>query len=250
MASVRSEEMEFEVFPLSHFLSLSPSQTVVTEWETPCREPQIETTQNAPSSLATGLCNPLEEFSALQVDPLANRRQQDGETVEEYASDLKSLVALHPQCGEESHTELLRSFFIRGLRPEAAWHVITTQPGATYREAYRLAQAWEDGPGLVMDTPQTEIAPGEQRPMTATGLQTPHWSDKPFMHCSSCHTMGHVRTDCHGRTDLLRELHSSPTVQPHFLRLPHRGTGTPEPPTAPPLEGTPRRQPEKLARIS
>ncbi len=152
------------------------------------------------------------EVSRFHNEMLLYRYQRPGESLPEYAASISRLVKNgNPTFGEAERLELLRTHFIRGLRPELALHVTTTHPGCTYAEAFKLAQNYEVARKLMQqqahvlgrtednrnqnDTPSVfagfhvggSAPPQQQSAARVSG---------PPRRCHYCRRLGHVSRDC------------------------------------------------------
>ena len=87
-----------------------------------------------------------------RVAALLRRNQRKGERVAEYAAAISTLAVQAQVLGQDADSSArLRNFFLRGLRPEFAFHVISSNPGANYREAFQLALEFETYDRLEID---------------------------------------------------------------------------------------------------
>ncbi len=90
------------------------------------------------------------EISRFKNDLLIQKQQKSGESIAEYATDITKLVSdAYPHVPAEFRKEILRSHFIRGLHPDMFFHVTSSRPGATYEEAFQLAQNYQIGKKLL-----------------------------------------------------------------------------------------------------
>ena len=92
------------------------------------------------------------EVSMFHADKLVARNQGDKEGLAEYAAEVSRLLnAAFPSAEPAMREALLRLFFIRGLRPDYYFHVMSAVPGArdSYRSAYSTALNYESGKRLL-----------------------------------------------------------------------------------------------------
>ena len=77
---------------------------------------------------------------------LSTWTQEPGESVTTYATDVEQLVQnAYPTVPTQHRLPYLHTAFMTGLRPDMKLHVLTTQPTATYEQAFSLAKNFEFG---------------------------------------------------------------------------------------------------------
>ena len=92
------------------------------------------------------------EVSMFHADKLIAKAQGEKESLAEYAALVNQTLAdAFPKAERAMREALLRLFFIRGLRPDYYFHVMSAVPGArdSYRVAYQTALNFESGKRLL-----------------------------------------------------------------------------------------------------
>lgn len=90
------------------------------------------------------------EVSQFHSNLLIQRCQGQNESLAEYGVSISKLVRnAFPNVGAKAQLELQRTYFIRGLRPDLFFHVMSTQPEASYDQAYQLARNYDTAKKLL-----------------------------------------------------------------------------------------------------
>ncbi|MCP3662607.1 MAG: DDE-type integrase/transposase/recombinase [Gammaproteobacteria bacterium] len=101
-------------------------------------------------------------------DLLLARKMLPGEGVPEFASAITRLVKhSFPTFDEEARLLLVRNHFINGLRPDLQFHVSSTKPAATYREAYQMAMNFDTGRRFLRGIKSPEVTGQPQQQVFA-----------------------------------------------------------------------------------
>ncbi len=155
------------------------------------------------------------EVSRFHSDLLLQRHQGLNESLAEYACDVSKLVKnAFPNIEGDARQDLLRTHFVRGLKPDLLFHVLTVKPGASYIESYQLAQNFETGKQLIRQATlgtARETAGGGQvfagfampgNPSAPQGPGLVPVRDRPFgqnynnASCHNCRRRGHFAREC------------------------------------------------------
>ncbi len=107
------------------------------------------------------------EFQQFHSSALAIREQEARETIEQYNAALCKLVCnAYPTMGAEDRLSVLKTHFLKGLRPDIRRHILITQPDATYARTLAIAKNYDTAMKLsqgVRALTTADIYRGEQQ---------------------------------------------------------------------------------------